>query len=118
MLTFPLFFCFFDSLFLGSRFGQILGGFDIVDYVTSENQPVFADGHRKRPIFRIALPVWRIPRNRKDTVVEDTGVTRDEIASIFGTELVSKRVSQLQLTRAERIEMEINERLRQALYSR
>lgn len=117
MLTFPLNFLFFDSLFVGSNFDQILGGFDTVDYVTSENQPVIADQLHKRPFFRIALPVWRMPRKRNSPVQEVAGVTRDEIASIFGTDLVSRRVSRLHLTKSERTAQETNDRLRRALYS-
>ncbi|MGB5559128.1 MAG: hypothetical protein WBN04_14100 [Paracoccaceae bacterium] len=87
-----------------------------MDYVTSNNQPVAADEFEERPFFRIALPVWRMPRTRKEAAAEDRGLTRDEIAAIFGNDLVSRRVSRLHLTKSERSQLETNEKLRSALY--
>ena len=93
------------------------GGICTVDYAASENQPTISDQREARPFFRIALPVWRMPRSRQNAAEQGTGVTRDEIASIFGTDLVSRRVSRLHLTKAERSDLETSERLRRALYS-
>ncbi len=96
---------------------KILGGFYILDYATNENQPAFPDEPVAKPFLRIAFPVWRMPRTRKQAGEEDRGVTRDEISSIFGTELVSRRVSKLNLTESERNQLDVNEKLRSALNS-
>ncbi len=84
-------------------------------YLTSENQPI--DTGHQRPVFRIALPVWRFSRRPVQEEQEPEGVTRDEIASIFGTELVSSKISRLSLTKSERQQLDTSEKLRSALYS-
>ncbi len=86
-------------------------------YLTSENQPIIDTEARERPLFRIALPVWRISSRRDATGDEEKGVTRDEIASMFGTDLVSRRLSKLHLTESERAQLDVNAKLRNALYS-
>lgn len=58
-----------------------------------------------------------MPRKRQDQTAEQRGLTRDEVAAIFGTDLVSRRVSRLHLTKSERNEQETLDRLRRALYS-
>lgn len=91
------------------------GGFHPVTTMTSENQPMIAG--RQRPVFRIALPAWRFPRRAVHEKQEPEGVTRDEIASIFGNDLVASKISRMTLTKSERQQLDTNEKLRSALYS-
>ena len=94
-----------------------LGGFEPVDYATSYHQTLTGEELPPRPFFRIALPVWRMPKVRRQEPEDPKGVTRDEIASIFGSDLVAQRASQLRLTENERRQLATNEKLRNALYS-
>ena len=86
-------------------------------YLTSENQPMPSFGSQVRPFLRIALPVWRMPGTKRQPDEMDSGVTRDEIASIFGTDLIARRMSEMYLTSSERSQLRISNKLRSALRS-
>lgn len=88
-----------------------------MDYATSFNQAFTGEDLPPRPFFRIALPVWRMPSRRRQEPEDPKGVTRAEIASIFGNDLVAQRASQLRLTENERRQLATNEKLRSALYA-
>ncbi len=86
-------------------------------YLTSDNQPIPGLGAQMRPFLRIALPVWRMPTGARVSEEFENSVTRDEIASIFGTDLVTRRIYDLRLTANERTQLETSRRLRSALRS-
>lgn len=93
------------------------GGFATVAYLTSDNQPMPGFGAQMRPFLRIALPVWKMPTEAHAAKETENSVTRDEIASIFGTDLVTRRTFDLRLTANERTQLETSRRLRIALRS-
>ena len=84
-------------------------------YLTSEYQPISNFGAQVRPFLRIALPVWRMPSNRRQLDEIQPGVTRDEIASIFGNDLIARRMSEMYLTSSERNQLKVSNKLRSAL---
>ena len=74
-------------------------------------------GSQVRPLLRIALPVWRMPSINRQADEIQSGVTRDEIASIFGNDLIARRMSEMYLTSSERSQLRISNKLRSALRS-
>ena len=84
-------------------------------YLTSEYQPIGSFGAQVRPFLRIALPVWRMPSTRRQLDEIQPSVTRDEIASIFGNDLIARRMSEMYLTSSERSQLKVSNKLRSAL---
>lgn len=86
-----------------------------LDNLASTQTPEIRLPLMRRSMFRIAIPSWRAGSKQPVAPVEERKISRDEIQSLFGGELSSRKFRFRKMTDHEKWQVGMSDRMRDAL---